>query len=208
MSEQPQTRCQTRASCGPTCVGLKPLTPCGVAHRITDRALTAQLPYCSTIMHTCLEREQGSRMCCRAFGLMDKALVLGTKDCRFESCQGLFTCSTHVSIPHFCWAKSEAIQYGCNTYTVHSRMLSEPTALPCQEAQTSSQACLGSCAFYAQKEGRYLYGAPSRPTCVPRTKLGRSLAGLFSEVAARRRHHVHSRESNSGHIDGNDVFHH
>ena len=65
MSEQPQTRCQTRAPCVPTCVGLKPLTPCGVAHRITDRALTAQVPYCSGMMHTCLESEQGSRMCCR-----------------------------------------------------------------------------------------------------------------------------------------------
>ena len=28
--------------------------------------------------------------CDRPCGLMDKALVLGTKDCRFESCQGHF----------------------------------------------------------------------------------------------------------------------
>ena len=122
---------------------------------------------------------------------MDKALVFGTEDCRFDSCQGHFTCSTHVSNPQFCRAKCEPIQYGFSTYTVHSRMLLEPTALPCQEAQTSSQACLGSCASYVQEEGRYLYGAPRSLTCVPRTKLGRSLARFFSEAAARRRHHVH-----------------
>ena len=33
---------------------------------------------------TCMVALKASRPC----GLMDKALVLGTKDCRFESCQG------------------------------------------------------------------------------------------------------------------------
>jgi hypothetical protein len=31
-----------------------------------------------------VDRQENKRPC----GLMDKALVLGTKDCRFESCQG------------------------------------------------------------------------------------------------------------------------
>ena len=32
-------------------------------------------------------------------GLMDKALVFGTKDCRFESCQGHFTVVVGI-----CWS--------------------------------------------------------------------------------------------------------
>ena len=41
------------------------------------------------VAHACVVRlPQFSIWPC---GLMDKALVLGTKDCRFESCQGQFT---------------------------------------------------------------------------------------------------------------------
>ena len=32
----------------------------------------------------------------RPCGLMDKALVFGTKDCRFESCQGQFSCHDNI----------------------------------------------------------------------------------------------------------------
>ena len=34
-------------------------------------------------------------------GLMDKALVFGTKDCRFESCQGHLACARLKQAPGF-----------------------------------------------------------------------------------------------------------
>ena len=46
---------------------------------------------CSHLRGATLSRKGGHSACQWPCGLMDKALVFGTKDCRFESCQGQFS---------------------------------------------------------------------------------------------------------------------
>ena len=150
--------------------------------------------------------------------LMDEALVFGTKDCSssparvtsqatrmfqiHKSDEQTVSYSVRLQLTHSALmhavrtncppmpANCDPIQYAFSTYTVHSRMLFEPTALPGQEAQMSSKACLAHVPFMLRKRALPLW-CSSRLTCLPRTKPGMSLARLFSDVAARRRHHVH-----------------
>ena len=48
----------------------------------------------------------------RACGLMDKALVFGTKDCRFETCQGQSYCQRRLG---------DALRLNCECLTVRGR---------------------------------------------------------------------------------------
>lgn len=62
------------------------------------RSLAAAARQQASLQPQCWGREAKSAMW--PCGLMDKALVLGTKDCRFESCQGQ-ACEDRIARP--CW---------------------------------------------------------------------------------------------------------
>ena len=76
--------------------------PNGQAANLQTPGLCVQVPGCAQGLLAVLVIES-STYDRRPCGLMDKALVLGTKDCRFESCQGQF-CLRRQNNRAFVWA--------------------------------------------------------------------------------------------------------
>ena len=60
--------------------------PDGQAAGLQTPGLWLQVPGCAQVSAVLVVKPSNKYR--RPCGLMDKALVLGTKDCRFESCQG------------------------------------------------------------------------------------------------------------------------
>ena len=70
------------------------------------------LPKIVEHVYLCLHFESDAKHCALfnwPCGLMDKALVFGTKDCRFESCQGHFSSVCHWGVIAGCERSSKKV---------------------------------------------------------------------------------------------------
>ena len=77
---------------------------------------------------------------------MDKALVFGTKDCRFESCQGQYHCQRYTRVFHAsCFVKRYAVLVNTNAFKSGC-----PTSPYCIGTGNPARDYLGSCAVWRE----------------------------------------------------------